>query len=1096
MLLCLCGWLPAQAQQTVVKASSLQSSSSAGITDLTYAYDSGTNYLNTAARITSVYSALSTASNDRYIEIAFTGDVPANTAVYLKMASDPESKVLTGLLGGAIGNLLTGTLNTLTMGSQTITVQALTAAGTGVATSSTFNNEIMKVVTTTAGDRYVRITAASAFRRIKITNHSTSGTLDSDKWLDVYGAYYISGAPTCSSPTYTSYTAGGLLSVVDVSVTSPANAIDGNPATYSNLSLGVLATGEWTEQTIYFEGASSTTDQYNIRLAIPPALLAANLISGITIEAYNGASATALYTTNMGTLLALPANAQVLTLLNSGQPALLSIAPGVAIDRIAIRFTALASLSTSPSVSIYEVSKGFGLNVTGGASVHVNDAVNLVSGVSNTQCNESFTYSWTLTGNSAVLGTGASYAPPTATPGTYNYTLTVTDNFGVVKTATAQVVVQAPPVAGTVANMLLECTDLPLVNLTLTGYTGNVVRWERADNAAFTNAATIASTNAYLTPAQMGTITQTTYFRAFVTQNGYQEVSTPATGGIVSIKTSIWNGSAWSNGTPDIGTIIYINGNYNEDADLTGCRLYVNNNAQVTIPTGRTVHLNKSINVVSGSFTLQNEAHLVQDTATEPNTGNITVKRNASTLYRLDYTFWSAPVTGSQTLTQFSPLTSLNPSRFYTYGVDATSQQEMYLTITSPAATTFTTATGYLIRMPNSLPDIAGYNAGATTYPFEGIFTGVPNNGTITKALNTQASRFTGIGNPYPSPINVHDFFTTNTSVLQPGSAIYFWRKKNNSNASSYATLTWDVYTYNHAIGGNAGEGQYGGLQWDSYFNTGNPANWTINTGQGFLVKTSSTATGSPQVTFNAAMRRGNVHGNQFFKTSQGQDSDEERSRIWIDMQGADAIAQAAIVYSNTATLDIDYGRDAEVILADGSALWSTGQEHNLVVQARPQFTITDVVPMGYKALSAGPYSLVVHRADGIFAQGQDILLRDNLLGTVTSIKETPYSFTTEAGTFNERFEVLYTTDGQLGTNPQELSNTIMVYQNNGAINIATGTAPMNSVAVYDIRGRKLYERNGINATEASISTLNAAQQVLIVEIDTVNGKVSRKIVY
>jgi hypothetical protein len=1098
LLLCMF-WLSAQAQVTTVKASLIQSNSPVGtsnIVNLNDAVDTGATYLDTYARINSVGNLLNpnVSTNNRFIEIAFAEDIPANTPVYLKMASDPESRVLDVLAGGAIGNLLTTLINTVAVGNQTITLEGITAGGTSVYTNSSLNTENFRVVFNSAGQYFVKITHNAAYRRIKITNHAVAGTLDVSKRLDVYGAYFQKGTPTCSNAVYTSYNAGGLLSVVDLNITDAPKAIDADASTHSSLTLGVLGAGEWIEQTVYFEGASSASDTYNIKLAIPPGLLAANLIGGITIHTYNGTSTTPAYSTDMGTLLGLPANAQVLSLFTNNQPATFSITPGVAVNRIAIRYQALVAVNTQYNLSIYEVSKGFGLSVTGGGTFHVNDAVNLVSAITSSQCNPTYTYAWTLNGGTTVLSTSANYAPPTNTPGTYNYTLAVTDNFGAVKTATAQVIVQAPPVAGTLNNILIQCTDGPEVNLTLSGYQGSVLRWERADNAAFTNATTLNITTPYLTPVQMGSITQTTYFRAFVNQNNYAEVHTDiAVGGVVSIKSSEWNGSAWSNGIPDIGTIIYINGNYSEDTDLTGCKIIVGNNAVVTIPSDNTVHLSKSIRVNSGSFTLENEAHLIQDTNIEANVGNIIVTRNSSSLFRLDYTLWSAPVAG-QNLKNFSPQT--HNDRFYEYAYVAASNNEFYVAL-DPIANSFQAAKGYLIRMPN-LNSTPGYNDGNTSIVFTGQFTGVPNNGTITRTLSTDGNRFTLVGNPFPSPINVHAFFEANASVLREGSALYFWRKKNNSNASSYATMTTDVYCYNHAIGGNVGEEQYGGIQWDSHFNDADPATWTINTGQGFIVRAKAelAAGSNPQLTFNAGMRRGNVHTNQFFRTMQNQDTPDVNSRIWIEMHGADEIAQSALVYSSTATAGIDYGRDAEAMSGGNTGLWSKLDSYNLVIQARPQFTNADVVPMGYRVTAAGQYSLTVHRADGLFAGDQDIYIKDNLLGTVTSIKNNTYTFTTDAGVFNTRFEVVYAPQGQLGTSQPSLDNMVMVYQNNGAINITAGTLQINAVAVYDIGGRKLYEKTNINNTETAITNLNAAQQVLLVEINTVSGKVTKKIIY
>src|SRR5690606_30219059 len=115
------------------------------------------------------------------------------------------------------------------------------------------------------------------------------------------------------------------------------------------------------------------------------------------------------------------------------------------------------------------------------------------------------------------------------------------------------------------------------------------------------------------------------------------------------------------------------------------------------------------------------------------------------------------------------------------------------------------------------------------SFSFEGIFRGVPNNGTITTPLNTSGNRFSLVGNPYPSPINVHAFYDGNEGIIDQASALYFWRKRNNSEATSYATLTKDAYTYNQAEGG--------GQEWDSFFNESEESEWVINVGQGFFVK-------------------------------------------------------------------------------------------------------------------------------------------------------------------------------------------------------------------------------------------------------------------
>jgi hypothetical protein len=1090
-MLFLVGCFSASAQTVVKVASAAGASGNPGITNLANAYDTGDTYLSSAARITSTAS-----STSRYLDLSFTSDVPANTPVYIKVGA--EYPLLQGLVAGALGNAITGLVDVLVPGTHTINVAVRNSSNTAnlIATNGTggigFTTEAIKVVINANGEYFIRIKHSAAFKTIRLTNTTGIGLATTDKTLDVFGGFYTSSPASCSTASYTSYTAGGLLTVVDVAVTNPQYAIDADLNTASALSLGVVGVGESTEQMIYFDGTSIAGDKYLLKMAAGSALLSVNAINGITVTGYNGTSTTPVYTQNLSQILALSVNTGALANMTSGAASTITLDPGagVTVDRLAIRLTGVVAIATSPSLFIYDIHKDFSVTVAGGGNVRIGDTVTLTSTLNAPTCG-TITYAWS--GPNGVTGSGTSVSfPAPTTAGTYSYTVVVTDSYGVSKTVITDVVVLQPPVGGTANSIALLCTNVPTTNLTLTGATGDVVRWEKSTDATFaTGISNITTTATFLTPAQIGTNTQTTYFRALLSLNGYTNVySTIAS---VGRKSTTWNGTAWSNGAPDFSTVIYIDGAYNQAVNLNGCELYVISGA-VSIPTNYTVHLVNGIHVQAGSFVLQNDAHLMQDNEAATNDGNITLTRNSSNLYRQDYTFWSSPVVGQQ-LKAFSPATLT--TRFYTYGYNPATLSEAYLYV-NPETNNFQKATTYLIRMPNIVPGLAGYDDAQTPYTFVGLFTGVPNNGVVTKALSTEGNRYTGVGNPFPSPINVRAFFNTNASVLETGSAIYFWRKKNNANATSYATLTYDLYTYNHAVGGNPGEEQFGGGEWGTYFNASDAANWVINPGQGFLVRTSTTlpANANPQLTFNAAMRRADIHNNQFFRVGQ---TEEEglTSRIWIDIAGSDAVSQSALVYSNTATLGLDYARDAESISTTGSvALWSNYEDKKLVVQARPAFTATDEVPMGYKADTAGQYTISIYRADGVFAQGQEIYLVDNLLGTTTNITTNGYAFTTDAGTFADRFRVVYSTNA-LGTDSPELTaGSVIVYQQNNAINITSATAEITEVNVFDVRGRKLYSANNVNANETAITGLAIQQQVIIVEVTTAKGKVSKKIVY
>jgi hypothetical protein len=293
--------------------------------------------------------------------------------------------------------------------------------------------------------------------------------------------------------------------------------------------------------------------------------------------------------------------------------------------------------------------------------------------------------------------------------------------FAPIKSNRDQVNVTVNPtsIAGTVSSNQTICSGSQPASITLTGNTGTIQWQSSTDNNSFINIT--GGTNNTLSSATIGTLTTSKYFRAIVTSG----VCSSATSGTVSIivSTTTWNGSGWSNGDPTNTTTAIIAGIYNAPANINACTLTVNNNAVVTIPSGYNVTLNGALTISSGSFTLENNANLIQ-TSNVGNSGSISIKRNSSALFRLDYTMWSSPVTGSQTLGLFSPLTATN--RFYEY----TTATNLYGSVANTIP--FSLAKGYLIRMPNTW---VNYGVGSAA-SWTGTFTGVPNNGNLSYTMS------------------------------------------------------------------------------------------------------------------------------------------------------------------------------------------------------------------------------------------------------------------------------------------------------------------------------------------------------------------------
>lgn len=524
-----------------------------------------------------------------------------------------------------------------------------------------------------------------------------------------------------------------------------------------------------------------------------------------------------------------------------------------------------------------------------------------------------------------------------------------------------------------------------------------------------------------------------------------------------------WNGTAWSNGVPTTGVIASISGNYTGPG-FTACALEVTGTSQVVFTSGSNLTLNGLMNVAStASVTLESNANLVQ-TVNGSNTGNITVKRESAQLVRLDHTLWSSPVTG-QKLFAFSPNTLTN--RFYAYNTPTNTYSNSGLT----ATTDFIVAKGYGIRAANNHPE--------TPATWMGSFTGNPNNGNKSFTLALTGTGFNLVGNPYPSVIDAAAFVTANTARIN-GTLYFYAHTLTMSTAGTFPAGT------NYALWNATGQTAA------TLGTSGVPAlvpNGKIQVGQGFLVK--ATAAGSAN--FTNAMREAS-NGNQFFRMASEVQStnDAERHRFWLNLTNTEGTTfnQMLIGYVSGATQEVDNLYDGLAFGNEGSALSSRLADADYTIQGRAlPFNQADVVPLSFKATTPGNYSISLADMDGVFAGDQNVYIRDNSNGSINNIKLAPFAFTSEAGTFNNRFDVVYQT--ALGTPESTFTaNSVVAYIKNAQLNIQTKGNSMKAVSVYDVRGRLLFKQSGINNADFVAQGLVSQNQVLLVQVTSENDEV------
>lgn len=536
--------------------------------------------------------------------------------------------------------------------------------------------------------------------------------------------------------------------------------------------------------------------------------------------------------------------------------------------------------------------------------------------------------------------------------------------------------------------------------------------------------------------------------------------------------TTVWTGAVdnqwstsgnWSCGIlPNASTDVVIN---NGTVQVSGINalassVSLNGTSVLTVNSGNNITVTNAVNVASGaSFVLQNNANLVQ-VNNVANTGNITVNRNSSALMRLDYTLWSSPV-ASQNLLSFSPQTLTN--RFYVYN----SATNLYSTI-APGSNAFQVGKGYLIRMPDNHP--------TTPTVWNGVFNGVPNNGTINLSMYNGGAGlgYNAVGNPYPSPVSMTNFVNGNAGNIT--GTLYFWRKTNNAATEpGYCTWTTAGFVSN-------GEAQ-----------VVNP-NGILRTGQGFIVEMTGGAT---SLSFTNAMRSTDT-ANQFFKNTE-ETNMLTGDRIWLNISNASgADNQMLVGYFSTATLGVDFGIDGKAIEDAPVSLTMDLSGTKYLIQGRPVFDVTDVVPLHFKTTYSGMHTISIDHVDGVFLGSQTVYLKDKLLNVIHDIETTAYSFTTAAGAYADRFELVYQ-NTTLG-NQEDVYNgkSVLVYKDTqGNLRIETKGNLLEEVEVYDISGKRLIRKTAIDHDFVVLTGIAPENTLLLVKIKVEDGTVvNRKVLF
>ncbi|MBY0486015.1 MAG: choice-of-anchor D domain-containing protein [Flavobacteriaceae bacterium] len=568
---------------------------------------------------------------------------------------------------------------------------------------------------------------------------------------------------------------------------------------------------------------------------------------------------------------------------------------------------------------------------------------------------------------------------------------------------------------------------------------------------------------------------------------------------------TVWDGTHWSNGVPNNFTKAILAGNYSTllNGNLTTCKCQINNGNNLLIESNSFLSSESDITNLGG-LQVEDGGIILQKDDFALNSGFSTIKR-AATIRMLDYVYWSSPLeqfslnlvspnTGSGYLWKWNPLLA-NPNGGVGFW-------------TSAAGDLMEKGKGYIVRGPSGFGNVpqvyTAHFSGATIN--NGLITTMISRGAITSStlpsytslngipFSAQDDNWNLVGNPYPSALDVTSFLYYN-AIENPviEGSVRLWT--HGTLPSSAVNPFYNSYQYNYTASDYITHNGTATLSGPNGFNG------FIGSCQGFFVLMNEGASANALLTFKNSMRTNSQNSNTQFYKNAGLTTFIEKHRIWLDLVNDSNFATRTVVgYLDNATNQKDVLYDAYTKLDGNQNFYSVIGDEKVCIQGRPlPFDSNDSVSLGYSIPVAGNYTIAIGALDGLFATNQGIFLEDTLLQIFHDLKQSPYSFTSASGTFNNRFVLRYQTSNLAAVaNAFEDENvSISVNSDSNSITINSHDLKLSSFVVYDLLGRVLLDRRDLNENFVVLKELHSNNQVLLVCIRLEDGVVvTKKIIY
>ncbi|MCP2037696.1 T9SS type A sorting domain-containing protein [Chryseobacterium sp. HSC-36S06] len=503
---------------------------------------------------------------------------------------------------------------------------------------------------------------------------------------------------------------------------------------------------------------------------------------------------------------------------------------------------------------------------------------------------------------------------------------------------------------------------------------------------------------------------------------------------------------------------------------FNACSCKVDAGSTLTIRKDKYVRLLGSLEN-SGKVFVEDGGNFLQVYDKITNTGNITVE-NTFTLStgRQQYNYVISPVKGQALKTIYDGIPFViyhneNTNFFYNAGNGD-----------------YVAGKGFAVKEP-TLDD---YPAHTTT--ITGKYEGVPFNGILNYPIAYTTDKvnvshgWNLIGNPYPSSLDLIEFYNKGGNKDKIESTFKFWDNRNNLNitqeGSNYGGSNYALFNVDTGTSGT-------GTSIGSSIATERKPTRYVKPGIAFIVRAKSTANGATlhfDNSYRSVDAAPDFHGKQ---------NAEQDDRFWLNLTSPTGITVTnAVVYFPRG--NNDYASDDSDYQNLSDDIYTIVGNNKLAIQGKASFEDNDVLPLGINTFKAGSYTISLNEKEGKFANGQAIYLKDKQLNIVTNLSEGAYTFETAAGEHTGRFEIVYLPTTTLGTQTAVKSGLVL-YKDGGDF-VLKNTDTMNKLDVYDMSGRMIHSAKP-QAKEFRLNTNTMNSGVYILQVQTPSGIQTKRVI-